>query len=98
MSGSLSEVVGFGPIRAKATIAAAKKLTVETTKSAKTAEKKAKKQSQSQSPKRNRSKRNRRKRRRSSSADLGCSYVAVEKASRPEKTLNSRVVVPRNAV
>lgn len=42
MSGSLSKVVGFGPIRAKAKIAVAKKLTVETMKSAKTVKKKAK--------------------------------------------------------
>jgi hypothetical protein len=40
---SLSEVVGFGPIRAKATIAAAKKLTVETMKPAKVAKRKVKK-------------------------------------------------------
>lgn len=40
---SLCTVAGFGPVRAKATIAAAKKLTAEAVKSVKAAKKKAKK-------------------------------------------------------
>ena len=109
MSGSLSKIVGFGPIRAKAKIAVAKKLTVETMKSAKTVKKKAKNShkaksqeeiDQSEVGKRTRRRKNPRKsaKRRISSDDLGCSYLAVGKASMPEETLNGRAIVPRNTV
>ena len=76
-------------------------------KSAKTAKKKAKKtvtkpnpkkkSIEAKSEKKKKAKSKKKAKRRSSSADLGCSYVAVGKASRPKKTLNGKAIVPSNA-